>query len=580
MPVCADQPADENPEFSSRDAADTGEGYDRLIVNGWDPMLSLEEECTVSFELRHYSSPLAEEYEVYENVSYSYTIRGNCVTVDETEASDTFIIRRVSPVSGEIEVDAYLDGIAVAKESLSVQRLNYAIDIKCDQSDDFTLRYDQDVVLTYTTVNLDEIPYTISFSGMVTGEYAGRYLEEGTDYEVRGDQIILHGAKICEYDGTDVTISVFVEYNGQEICQDDIQGNLFKQKPIENAWVRVEKAIYTGSELTPAVTVRYNGNTLNEGTDYTLKYSDNINVETGSIGRGKVTITGIGDYKGSITESFVIFCKTPEKPTLSNTTNGIKITWKRPPQAVRVEIMKKTGNGEWEILAQSTSLSYIDKSVRSGTKYSYTIACISADGTMRTSENDPAGRSIVYVAPPKIKGIANYNAGVKVTWDKVAGAAKYRVFRKTGSGSWSKLADTSSAAYTDTSAGNGIKYIYTVRCLNGAGKYVSAYDTAGKEIVFVARPTISSLTSPKTRTMLVKWGRNTSATGYKIQYSQSSTFASGNKLVSVSGAENYYKTITGLTSKKVYYARVRAYKTVGGKNYYSAWSAAKQIKIR
>ena len=35
-----------------------------------------------------------------------------------------------------------------------------------------------------------------------------------------------------------------------------------------------------------------------------------------------------------------------------------------------------------------------------------------------------------------------------------------------------------------------------------------------------------------------------------------------------------------LTSKKTYYFKVRAYKTVDGKKIYSAWSTVKSIKIK
>ncbi len=59
---------------------------------------------------------------------------------------------------------------------------------------------------------------------------------------------------------------------------------------------------YTGGKIEPAVTVvsRQSGKTtdLSEGTDYTIKYSNNVNVDK----KGKpavVTITGKGNYKGS-----------------------------------------------------------------------------------------------------------------------------------------------------------------------------------------------------------------------------------------------------------------------------------------
>ena len=51
------------------------------------------------------------------------------------------------------------------------------------------------------------------------------------------------------------------------------------------------------------------------------------------------------------------------------------------------------------------------------------------------------------------------------------------------------------------------------------------------------------------------------------------------KTVTLSKATLISKTIAKLTKGKVYYVRVRAFKKVGSKKYYSAWSAAKKVKI-
>ena len=40
------------------------------------------------------------------------------------------------------------------------------------------------------------------------------------------------------------------------------------------------------------------------------------------------------------------------------------------------------------------------------------------------------------------------------------------------------------------------------------------------------------------------------------------------------------KTVTKLKKKKTYYAKVRAYKMVNGKTYYSKWSTVKKVKVR
>lgn len=55
------------------------------------------------------------------------------------------------------------------------------------------------------------------------------------------------------------------------------------------------------SPCTPAVTVKYNGKTLEEGKDYTLTYKDNSKAGTAS-----VTVRGKGNFKGKMTVQFEI----------------------------------------------------------------------------------------------------------------------------------------------------------------------------------------------------------------------------------------------------------------------------------
>ncbi|MDO4977829.1 MAG: Ig-like domain-containing protein [Eubacteriales bacterium] len=59
--------------------------------------------------------------------------------------------------------------------------------------------------------------------------------------------------------------------------------------------------VYDGSAKTPEITVKDGTKTLTNGSDYSLTYSSNVNV-----GTARVTITGMGDYTGSVSESFSI----------------------------------------------------------------------------------------------------------------------------------------------------------------------------------------------------------------------------------------------------------------------------------
>lgn len=74
---------------------------------------------------------------------------------------------------------------------------------------------------------------------------------------------------------------------------------------------------YTGNEIKPTVTVKDGSTTLNEGTNYSLTYENNINA-----GIATVTITGKGKYTGSITKTYTInkiqaTCTISNLPTLA-----------------------------------------------------------------------------------------------------------------------------------------------------------------------------------------------------------------------------------------------------------------------
>ena len=115
----------------------------------------------------------------------------------------------------------------------------------------------------------------------------------------------------------------------------------------------------------------------------------------------------------------------------------------------------------------------------------------------------------------------------------------------------------------------------------------SNYKTVTKKVTITVKPAATTISSVKNSTaknaskgkITVAWSKLSYVTGYEIQYSTSSSFASGNKTVNISGASNVSKVISGRTKNKTYYVRIRTYKTIAGKKVYSAWSAKKSVKI-
>lgn len=76
------------------------------------------------------------------------------------------------------------------------------------------------------------------------------------------------------------------------------------------------------------------------------------------------------------------------------------------------------------------------------------------------------------------------------------------------------------------------------------------------------------------------WNKTSGVTGCQIQYSKSSTFASGNKSLKVAGADTLSKTITMPEAEKKYYVRIRTYVTIGDKTWCSAWSETQSVTTK
>ncbi|MCC8140076.1 MAG: YDG domain-containing protein [Lachnospiraceae bacterium] len=123
----------------------------------------------------------------------------------------------------------------------------------------------------------------------------GVKLTAGTDYTVSYvDNVNAGEAK--------VTVTGTGDYEGEycetafEICAADISVCEVSD---------VDAMTYTGSALKPDITVKYGSKVLTADTDYILSCENNTNVGTAT-----VTITGIGNYSGTVTENFTINPKT------------------------------------------------------------------------------------------------------------------------------------------------------------------------------------------------------------------------------------------------------------------------------
>ena len=180
---------------------------------------------------------------------------------------------------------------------------------------------------------------------------------------------------------------------------------------------------------------------------------------------------------------------TPKISKAESVYGGVKLTWNKVNGAAKYRVYYKGSKG-WTRMVDTTSTSYIDKDVSSGKNYTYTVRCISKDGKKFTSGYYSKGTTVKYIAAPKISKVESVYDGTKITWNKVTGAEKYRVYYKDRTG-WNRLADTTGTSVVDDgllvsecSTFENRRESYTVRCISGDGKkFVSGYDSKGKTAV-------------------------------------------------------------------------------------------------
>lgn len=192
------------------------------------------------------------------------------------------------------------------------------------------------------------------------------------------------------------------------------------------------------------------------------------------------------------------------------------------------------------------------------------------------------------VVPAKVSGLKvskTSSSSITLSWkaDKYYSAQYYQIY-DVKKKKIIKTISSDNLSYTIKSLKSGAAYSYKVRAYSkeNGEKYYGEWVT----VTGITKPVATSFTSlksSKSKTLTAKWDKQTSATGYQIQYSTSSKFSSY-KTVKVSKNSSTSKTVSGLKSGKKYYVRIRTYKTIKidgkSKTVYSSWAKAKSVKIK
>ena len=161
----------------------------------------------------------------------------------------------------------------------------------------------------------------------VTVKLNGKTLKNGTDYTVSYSNNTKVGTATVKITGKG-------NYTGSVSKTYSIKNN-FKKATVSG----ISTKAFTGKNITQSITVKYNGKTLKNGTDYTVSYSNNK-----KIGTATVKIAGKGSYTGTITKTFKINPAKQEIQKLTAKSKAFFVDWAQKGSATGYEIQYATNS--------------------------------------------------------------------------------------------------------------------------------------------------------------------------------------------------------------------------------------------
>ena len=322
---------------------------------------------------------------------------------------------------------------------------------------------------------------------------------------------------------------------------------------------------FTGSNITPSVTVKVAGRTLTNGTDYTVSYSNNKNV-----GTSNVYVYGKGNYSGSLSAKFDIVPAKQQIQKLETKYKGFYIDWAQKGSATGYDV-------EYSVNANMSGA--VSKHLTANKPDTLTVSGLAGGKVyyVRVRSYTNVNGKVYYGAWSDVKSIKTANNDI--TKASVSGISTKAFTGKAITQNVTvKVGNTVLKNGTDytVSYSNNKKVGKATVKITGKGKYGGVITKTFK--INPAKQEIQKLTA-KSKAFFVDWAQKGSATGYEIQYATNSKFT-GAKKVAITNNKTDKTTVSKLSANKKYYVRVRSYTTVGGTKYYGAWSAVKNVTTK
>lgn len=256
-----------------------------------------------------------------------------------------------------------------------------------------------------------------------------------------------------------------------------------------------------------------------------------------------------------------------------------------PEGTVYLEANSATGSKFYNLIA--TQQDFISERSQSWTP-TYSVVNVTDDSFAVTVYDASTGKQLegssTYkivkkdtAAAPEVK---NQTISGTSSYTKTYGSKAFKLNAKTnGNG---KLTYTSSNKKVATVSSSG-----TVS-LKGTGKVTitvkaaatSSYKAASKKITITVKPKKQAVSVSKKikRRLTFKWKKDKQASGYELVYSTNKKFT--HKTIRRKSQSKTSYTLKGLKKGRVYYVKVRSFKTVNGKRIYGTYSTTRKATVR
>ena len=277
------------------------------------------------------------------------------------------------------------------------------------------------------------------------------------------------------------------------------------------------------------------------GTEYYYK------VKAAAVVNGKDVASDFSNTKSLFT--------TPAAPSVSITTSKgkPKLTWKAVKGADKYYVYRSTDGKNFKYYNETDEAGYTNYSTNIGTTYYYKVRAVKTiDGNDHKSDFS-AVRSIQCRPAAVNLSISRSYGKPKLTWDAVADADKYWIYRSTDGKNFKCYDTTTKTSYINSGAAFNTIYCYKVKAVkvvNGRN-VVSGSGSAKSVITALAKPSVSITTSDGKP--YISWDAVDGATGY---YVFRSTDGKNYSVLGYTTRTNY--TNTASNAGTTYYYKVKA----------------------